>query len=370
MFDLQATRDAIPALAALAYLNTGTAGPMPAVVAEAMRTAITEDEIRGRISGKRFQKIDELFAATRKQFASMLAVDADQVALTSGTVDGIEIALAALDLQPGQGVLTTSLEHPAAREALERLAKDRGVTITIIDIALAVDDATLLAQIDQRLLAHTRVLLISHVAYGTGRLLPIADIGALARDRNVTMIVDGAQAAGACLVLPGAADFYALPGQKWLMGPEGAGALVVAAGLLPRLCNGRMRAARELERGTKAKPIWAGMAAALHWRSTQGSEEELAARIAANRELLAAKLSSIGGVTRITPDGAAGILSIAVDGHTPATLLPALAAARLAVRDVPGTPWIRISCGFFTSEHELDAVAETIARSATKDSKS
>ena len=85
--------------------------------------------------------------------------------------------------------------------------------------------------------ARTRLVSLSHVLWTTGAVMPVAAIAALAHDRGAFVVVDGAQAAGA---IPFrfdelGADAYAVPAQKWLLGPEGMGALVVDPGAIERL---------------------------------------------------------------------------------------------------------------------------------------
>ena len=98
------------------------------------------------------------------------------------------------------------------------------------------DDERTLAALDAAIVPGTRLVSISHVAWTTGAVLPIARIAELAHARGALLAVDGAQAIGAIPVDVGAlgTDFYAMPAQKWLLGPEGMAALHVAAPVLDR----------------------------------------------------------------------------------------------------------------------------------------
>ena len=360
MRELSAIRADLPALAGLAYLNTGTAGPLPLPVAEAMQQAVQEDLARGRISGKRFMKIDQLYADARTAFAGLLSVRPEQVALTSGTVDGLEIALTSLNFGLGDVVLTTDIEHPAARDALERHCARNGMGIDTLEIAETDADADIVARFAERVGDGVAAILVSDVAFGTGRRLPIEQICALALHDGLRVIVDGAQAAGAravdCARL--GADFYALPGQKWLMGPEGAGALVVSE---TALTASGLESAAALERGSRSKSIWAGMLAALSWRKALGTEAEIEQAIAANRRRLVDGLSGLDGVSVVTPAEAAGLVAFMIAGCAADDILKAFGAERLAVRDIAGTDRVRISCGLFTAANELDAVIRVVA---------
>jgi L-cysteine/cystine lyase len=357
--DLETVRAGLPALASLAYLNTGTQGPLPAAAAQAMREAVDEDERRGRISAKRFEKIEQQLAECRALMGAMVGVAAGRIALTGGTVDGVRAVLERLDLARADRVVTTSLEHPAAVAPLAQLAARRGLQVETVGIATGATDVQIVADFGDALAAGAKLVLVSHVAYSTGRLLPVAGIAKAAHAAGALVLVDGAQAVGAIGVglAETGADFYAFPGQKWLLGPEGAGALAVAQDAQPQLCEDLS----ELERGIASKPVWAGMRAALAWRRSLGGEAELSQLIAGNAVRLRARLAAISGVEVVTPAPAAGIVTFGMDGVPARALVAQLGARRLGVRDVPGTEWVRVSCGFFNTEVEFDAVAETVA---------
>src|SRR4029453_1229354 len=75
----------------------------------------------------------------------------------------------------------------------------------------------------------TRVISVSHVITSTGLRMPVREIVALAKGRNILTIVDGAQAVGNIEVDVRAigCDAYAAPGHKWLMAPKGTGFLYI-----------------------------------------------------------------------------------------------------------------------------------------------
>jgi len=360
--ELDAIRADLPALASLAYLNTGTEGPLPAATAQAMREAIGEDEVRGRISGKRFEKMEKQLDACRAMMGEMVGVAADRIALTGGTVDGLRAVLERVAFTAGDRVVTTDLEHPAALEPLREIVGRHGLNLETVAIGTTADDQQVTDAFARALAPGARLLLVSHVAYSTGRVLPLAAISRHAREAGAIVLADGAQAVGAIGVDIAAtgADFYAFPGQKWLLGPEGAGALAVAPGR-PDLLGVAMQA---LERGTASKPIWAGMLASLAWRKSIGSEAERAAAIRANAAFLRQRLEGVAGVEIVTPRDSAGLVTVGVRGVAARILLAQLGAKRLAARDVPGTEWVRISCGFFNERREFEAVAETFAEAA------
>ncbi|MFB9948327.1 aminotransferase class V-fold PLP-dependent enzyme [Rhizobium puerariae] len=369
MRERQTIRADLPALARLTYLNTGTAGPLPVAVADAMHDALKEDVERGRISGRRYAKIDAMLATLRETLAGLFGAAPNEVVLTSGTVDGLEIVLDRISLSPGQRVVTTDLEHPAALDLLHHWAARRSVDVVAVGIAGRPDEEAIRILADA-LETRAGLLLVSHVGWASGRVLPIAGLAARARKAGVPILVDGAQAAGSIDIDFAAlgVDFYALPGQKWLLGPEGTGVLLVARGSLERLAgHGPVpEAAITFERGAKSKQLWAGLAAALAWRTVQGDHREL---LAAGREMAAGlrrELAKLPGVSVATPAHAAGLVAFSLAGHDPADVVAALGARRIAVRDIPGTDLIRASCAFFTTPDDIAALTGTIVALASE----
>jgi selenocysteine lyase/cysteine desulfurase len=83
----------------------------------------------------------------------------------------------------------------------------------------------------------TRLIFHSHITCTTGQVLPLAEIGKLARERNILYAVDGAQAAGTMPIDLKAMgiDFYACCGHKWMLGPKRTGLLYVQKDKLPLL---------------------------------------------------------------------------------------------------------------------------------------
>src|SRR5207244_1120193 len=102
---------------------------------------------------------------------------------------------------------------------------------------LASPNRTSSGAISAALSRRTRLVVVSHVSWLTGAILPVAEIAAETHRVGGLLAVDGAQSAGTILVNVHAlgVDAYAVPGQKWLCGPEGVGALYVRSGRISEL---------------------------------------------------------------------------------------------------------------------------------------
>ena len=213
-------RAQFPVLERLAYLNAGTFGPLARATAEALELHRRRDLEEGRSGAGYWESLMEGRERLRARLASLLHVTPEQLALTGSTTDGCNVVLGGLDLGPDDEVVTTDVEHSGLLGPLH--ASGAAIRVARIKERPA-DEAfdAILAEVTPR----TKLLALSHVAWSTGNVLPIAE---LKPETGVPILVDGAQSVGAIDVDAAAYDYYTVSGQKWLCGPEGTGALYVA----------------------------------------------------------------------------------------------------------------------------------------------
>jgi L-cysteine/cystine lyase len=377
---LAAVREALPALAAGIYLNTGSVGPMPAETAAAMAELETYERDIGRAHPDYYEEFLARMAEARAGVAAVLGTDVDLVALTHSATDGMNAASYLPDWRPGDRAVATAHEHPAGVGPLYALRERTGIDLQLVDAGDDGDDDRTLAAFDAAITPGTRFVSISHVLWTTGAVMPVARIAEIARDRGALVAVDGAQAAGAIPTRMDelGADLYALPAQKWLLGPEGMGALAVDRRLLERVpaqaggysferVDGRGTAewwpsARRFEASGYHRPSVTGMARSIGWLSMYVGLDfvhrrgtELAARTAD-------RLAAIPGVEVLTPrHRMATLVTIRIAGWPAQAVLDELGGRVFAVaRTIAPLDAVRFSVGFFNSEAELDRLAEAV----------
>jgi L-cysteine/cystine lyase len=363
--NLEAARAELGVVERVAYLNTGTFGPLPRRSLDAMAAADRLDYERGRTGAWYPAEILELRERLREALARAVAVPPTSLALTRSTTEGCAIVCAGLGLGPGDEVVTTDVEHfgllgpLAASGATVRVAGVRG---------RPPDDA--LDAIRAELTTATRLIAVSHVAWTTGSILPVAELAGL----GVPILADGAQSAGAIPVAAAetGAAFYAFSGQKWLLGPGGTGGLVVAPEWVERLrvsapsyyaqdvydATGGFtpkEGAARFDCGWLSRAQLQGALASLAFLEDVGCDRFARARAQAarGRELIAPH------VDLVTPAGQATLVTWeSVDAPAEARRL---AERGVIVRNLPNLPWVRASIGFWTSDGELDALAAALA---------
>jgi L-cysteine/cystine lyase len=196
------------------------------------------------------------------------------------------------------------------------------------------------------------------VIWTTGQVIPVERLAG----REIPLLVDGAQAAGAIPVGVGAIDFYTVSGQKWLCGPDATGALYIRPERLEEL---QLRApsyfswasfdwkpqpdARRFEASWTPPGSLAGLLASLDLAAGVGEERFDLARVASERcrELVAERARVV------TEPGQATLVSF--EPREPAAdVVERLSESGVVVRDLPQTGWVRASCGFWTSDEDLE----------------
>jgi cysteine desulfurase family protein len=123
-------------------------------------------------------------------------------------------------------VITSSMEHNSVMRPLRDLEK-RGIELTVVP---CFEDGTLdPREVEKKIRSTTKMIVLNHASNVTGTLLPIGEVGKIAREYNLLFLVDGAQTAGAFPidVEKEGIDLLAFTGHKSLYGPQGTGGLVI-----------------------------------------------------------------------------------------------------------------------------------------------
>lgn len=378
---LAAVRAGLPALAAGIYLNTGSVGPLPAETAHAMAELAERELTIGRAHPADWPEAVARIDEARAAVAAVLTTDVDRVALTQSVTHGMNVAAWAIDWRPGDRVVTTGHERAGGIGPLYVLRDRIGVEVVVADIGDARDDDATLAAFDVAVAPGTRMVAISHVLHTTGARLPIRRIADLAHARGALVAVDGAQAAGAIPVdvVDLGVDLYAVAGQKWLLGPEGTGALYVATQADDRVgmttagwhAYERIdsvgtavphRDARRFQASGYHRPSVLGLARSIGWLTMYVGLDWIHRRGTALAASAADRLAAIPGVRVLTPrERMATLVTFTIDGWPAEAIVDELGARVFAiVRSIPDPDACRLSVGFFNTEDEIDRVARTV----------
>ena len=368
--------------------NAATSFPKPERVIAAISRYCREIGANpGRASHRLGREASAVVARTRRLLADLLGgIDPSRLIFTPSTTVALNLALKGL-LRAGDHVLTSTMEHNSVLRPLHHLER---LGITHTPIPCSPEGLLDPADIRRHLRPQTRLIALVHASNVTGGIMPVSEVGALARDLGLLFLVDAAQTAGAIPVEPDRlhTDLLAGPGHKSLLGPMGTGFLYVRPGLeLDTLWEGGTGSYSEsteqpeswpdrFESGTLNAPGLAGLAEGIAEIQERGVDA-IAAHKTRLMERVYQALRELPGVVLYGPADrkeCVGTLSFnvaGVTGNEVAHILdtaygiavrPGLHCAPTAHRTIGSFPegTVRVSIGPYTTEDETLALIKAV----------
>lgn len=306
---------------------------VPNAVARAMQTCASV----GRGGHSAAMAAAETVYHCREMAAELFDAEPEQVVFTMNATHGLNIAIFSL-LSPGAKVVISGFEHNAVTRPLHALRAD----IRVAGENLFDADDTLRAfarALDER----PDAVIFTHVSNVFGYILPVEQIAALCREREIPFILDASQSAGTLPVSlrQTGAGFIAMPGHKGLYGPQGTGILLCADGGKPLLYGGTGSNSEDrampdflpdrLEAGTHNVCGLAGLTEGMRFVRKQ-TPEAIIRHEQALLEQLKAELREQKNLRLFTGEGQAGVLSFSVENTDCEEAAQALAREGAAVR--------------------------------------
>ena len=207
--------------------NAATSWPKPPQVKEAMVRFMEEIGANPGRSGH-FLSIEaaRIIYEAREALSMLFHVkDSSRIIFTLNATESLNLALNGL-LKPGDHVITSSMEHNSVMRPLRDREK-KGIELTIIPCS---KEGMLDPQeMEKKIQSNTRMIVLNHASNVTGTLLPIKEVGRIAKKHKLLFLVDAAQTAGVCSIdmENDGIDLLAFTGHKSLYGPQGTGGLVI-----------------------------------------------------------------------------------------------------------------------------------------------
>lgn len=366
-------KNEFPVTERFTYLNHAALGPLPRRTAHAITTLANDVRDTGEMAYHRWSGTVE---RTRSLVARALNVDANEITWTKNTDQGLSIVAASMSWQPGDVIVAIQGDVPALVYPWLGL-QHLGVEIRFVPLRNGVVPMDELAAA----LPGARLLAISWIQYSTGFRLDLAAVSALCAQFDVLLCLDAIQGLGAWPLDLQAApvDFCAFDGHKWLLSPQGIGALYVNQRVRDLLqpTNGgwlgagwgdvssfddnrplRDGAARH-EEGTRSLMGIVGLEQSLGLLLDVGPEH-IAAHVTCLTSRLIAGLQACGYRVFTPLDAAqrAGIVTFAHGQRSAQELFDALRAAQILCSVREGA--VRISPHVYNTADEIDVVLDTL----------
>jgi selenocysteine lyase/cysteine desulfurase len=364
----------------LCYLNHAAIGPWPRRTAQTVANFAQQNMTRG---GTDYPTWLETERRLRQRIARMInAPDADDIALTKNTSEGLSTISQGLGWRPGDEIV--GLAHDfCSNQMVWQVLSPQGVGYRPVDALSSADPEG--ALIDA-LTPATRLLAISTVHYATGYRFDVARIGDACRRNGTLLSVDVIQSLGALpfdLQAVGA-DFVTCGGHKWLLAPEGLGFFYCRADLRDHLRLHQFgwamrerpydfdggdwepaRSARRFESGTPNMMGIHALDASLSLFEEVGMDE-VGRRLEANVTALAVGLQALPGIELLSPDSAAkraGIITFRHAGTPQAELHGRLMGAGVICAARAGG--VRFAPHFYTPQNVIDRALDLVGQFAS-----
>ncbi|GGE57086.1 aminotransferase class V-fold PLP-dependent enzyme [Priestia taiwanensis] len=364
------------------YLNTGTCAPSINFVTESIIETYKKQE---KLQLYPWIEAEQAFDSVRQRLADLLDVHHDQIVVTENTTQGLNMFLHGLHWRTDDEIITTNGEHVSSLAPCFSIAQRYGVKVRIIDILNKTDDE-IVDEISHVVNDKTKLLLVSHITWNTGRVLPIEKLCALARAANVYSLIDGAQAVGQMNVNPVqiGCDVYAFPGHKWLLGPLGTGSLYMRGEIIQAISpinpgyysiegfkwDGTLKwkqSGQKFESSTRNVAPFVGLARSIVFIQEIGIHN-IEKRIHILSEQLRTNLELLQGVkvNDMNSQIVHGLISCTIDKIDYHDLVEFLAKKNIFTRSITRPKGLRISVHAFNTEEELTTFISVLEKGIRK----
>jgi len=387
---LDGFRQNFPALANKRYFNFGGQGPMPQSALDAIYQTHVKLQTEGPFSNRINQWLQQSALEMRQTLADHINVLAEAVTLTEDVTVGCNIPLWGIHWQAGDRILMTDCEHPGVIAAVQEISRRFQVEVDVCPVLATARGGDPVAVIEAALQPRTRLLVISHILWNTGQMLPLAEIVALCHAHTpatVWVLVDAAQSMGMMpldLTATGV-DFYSFTGHKWCCGPAGLGGLYVRPELRTAIAptfigwrsittdaqanpTGWKPNGQRYEVATSDYPLMAGLQAAMSLHRQWGTPQERFQRLCNLSQALWYRLQQHSCIRMVSatppPSGLVSFEILDLQGQpSPEAhvhLVKALESESFLLRILLHPHCVRACVHYFTRESEVEALSDRI----------
>jgi L-cysteine/cystine lyase len=393
-------RAMMPALQNKTYFNYGGQGPLPDPSLQAIVECWRSIQELGPFTKAVWPLLNATTARLREHLGQWLGVVPARLAFTENVTSGCVLPLWGLPWQQGEALLLSDCEHPGVVAACQELARRHGLQLRqfrVSDLRGSAEqtETLLLERLEQALEPQTKLVVLSHLLWNTGQLLPIERVGQRlsVHPNRPWLLVDGAQSLGSVPVAAaaGAADIYACTGHKWCCGPEGLGVVALSERLLaeaqPTLIGWRSLVSEQLsalqltpgaspfhgdgrrfEVATSCIPLFAGLDCSLQLLDAEGSAEQRLKRIRSTATQLWQHLQQLPGVEPLLEEPpSAGLVSFTIADAAgrpinPEAIVAALGEQAIWLRSLPEPACLRACTHITTTTADLERLLEALRR--------
>ncbi len=388
-------RSDLPALSNKYYFNYGGQGPLPKSSLDAITNSWIKIQSLGPFTNNVWPYISAEVTQTKGIIAKFCGVSIKRVCLTENVTSGCVLPLWGLPFSNGDRILISDCEHPGIVSACQELARRFNLEIDILKVQLiregGVDEqnkinSLVIKNLEKELKSRTKLVVISHLLWNTGAIMPIGLISEILSNHNNQpfLLVDAAQSFGQIPIKEAAtkADIYAFTGHKWAFGPEGLGGVILSERVLeeatPTIIGWKSLVhegsinkentnpfhsdARRFEVATSCTPLLAGLRCSMELLINEGNEIERIQKIKFLSYKLWEELSKIKTLNLILKGPpSSGIISFTFNSKIrPAEVVNLLGKESVWIRALEDPVWLRACVHITTTEDEIQTLVSTL----------
>lgn len=172
----------------------------------------------------------------RVRMAQEFGCDPEELALTRGASESLQIVQNGIDLKAGDEVITTEQDYPRMLTTWDQRMRREGIKVTRLQFPVPTTADDLYQRFARAITPKTKVFHFCHITNLTAQMFPVARLSRLARSKGIVTIIDGAHALGhfPFKLRELECDAYGVSLHKWLLAPIGNGCLYVRKEMIPR----------------------------------------------------------------------------------------------------------------------------------------
>lgn len=356
-------------------LNNGGVSPQPLVVQDAL-------DRYNRISNEgpayfMWRVLGQGRETIRTKLAKLAGCSPEEIAINRNTTEALETIIFGLNLNPGDEVLTTNQDYPSMLKAWRQREKRDGVKLKTISLPVPPEDIQEITHLFEKAITKkTKIIMICHIIFMTGQILPVREICDMAHKRGIEVIVDAAHSfAHLDYKIPDLhCDYFGTSLHKWLSAPFGTGMLYVKKEKIKKIWplfatdNPHSDDIRKFEAlGTRSFPAELAIGHAINFHNGIGGKRK-EERLRFLKNYWANKITALPKVhlnTSLQPEQSCGLANFKIDGVEPHEIVNRLLKKyRIYVTQMIHDEFkgVRVTPHVYTTLQDLDLLVEAVGQ--------
>ena len=384
--DIDVIRKDFPVTKKKIYMNCGSFAPMPLSTIKSITDFLVRCSEEGPDSTSVQEHITTLMKDLRDNLSRLINCDPEEIIFTQSTTEGINHVASGIKWKKSDAIIVRGglHEHYANYFPWLNISKKFGVKLEEIKINdKGFFDLDKIDKVAKN--RNSRLITLSHVLYNNGAIMPVEEVGKIAKRHQMLYSIDAAQSVGTIKVDVRriGCDFLAFPGFKWICGPSGIGIFYCkkesAHWLIPKYIGGESAIITEkkdlvytdspqkFQTGFRNYPGIAGLASSIKYIQRLGVNTIRKMNMKIANELVQ-DLRRIPGISIFGPEDEkvrSSIVSFTIDSVNPKTIVSSLEEKGIIVaeRDIVGggkKKAVRASPHFFNDLSEVSTFVQNI----------